>query len=185
MRWDELFRDLEAQLHAAERAELADEVADRTRREIAALTLLDRARAAAGQPVHLQLAGAGAMSGRLLEVGSEWLLVRDAAGRDVLVTWVAVITITGLGVGSAAPGEGGEVFRRLRLGAALRAVARDRAPVALALVDASVLTGTLDRVGRDFVEMSEHPAGEPRRPGQVNAVRAVAFTGIATVTRLP
>jgi hypothetical protein len=184
MRWDDLFRDLEAQLLAAGNAELAGEVADRTRSEVASLSLIDRARGATGHPVRVQLAGAGAVAGVLLEVGTEWLLLRDAAGREVLVAWPAVLTVTGLGLVSGVPGEGGEVFRRLGLGSALRAVARDRAPVALALVDGGAVTGTLDRVGLDFVEVSEHPVGEARRPGQVSSVRTVAFAGIATVIRV-
>jgi hypothetical protein len=183
MRWDELFGDLAAQLVAAEAAEFAGEIGDRTRREMATLSLVDRARGAVGHPVRVQLAGVGALAGVLLEVGSEWLLLRDAAGREVLVTRTSVVTISGLGVGSVAPGEGGEVFRRLGLGSALRGVARDRAPVSLGLVDGSVVNGTLDRVGLDFVEVGEHPLGEARRPAQVSAVRAVAFAGIATVTR--
>ncbi|MGZ4610903.1 MAG: hypothetical protein ACXV2H_11660 [Actinomycetes bacterium] len=185
MRWDELFRDLESQLDAAGAAELAAEVADRTRREVATLSLVDRARGAVGHPVRVQLLGVGALAGMLLQVGAEWLLLRDAAGRDVLVPWSAVVTVAGLGVASGAPGEGGEVFRRLGLGWALRAVVRDRALVSLGLVDGSVVSGTLDRVGSDFVELSEHPVGEARRAAQISAVRAIVFSRIASVTRLP
>jgi hypothetical protein len=184
VRWDELFRDLEAQLQAAQASELAGEVADRTRREVAALSLVDRARGAVGHPVRVQLLGVGSLAGMLLEVGSEWLLLRDAADRDVLVAWHAIVAVTGLGVSSGAPGEGGEVFSRLGLGSALRGVSRDRAQVAVGLVDGSTVPGTLDRIGKDFVELSEHPVGEARRPAQVSAVRTIAFTGIATVTRL-
>lgn len=183
MRWDELFRDLEAQLAAADTAALASEVADRTRREAAGLSLLDRAGGAIGHPVRADVLGGGPVGGVLLEVGAQWLLLRDAAGRDVLLPWSAVLSLTGLGVGSGVPGEGGEVFRRLGLGAALRAIARDRAPVGVGLVDGSAISGTLDRVGLDFVEISEHPVGEARRPAQVGAVRSVAFAGLASVTR--
>jgi hypothetical protein len=178
-----LFRDLEAQLVAAEAGRLAGEVSDRTRRELATLELIDRARAAVGHPVRLQLVGVEPVAGMLLEVGAHWLLLRDAAGRDVLACWPAVVAVTGLGVGTAAPGEGGAVFRRLGLGSALRGIARDRAEVRLGLTDGTTMTGTVDRVGRDFVELSEHPAGEARRAGQVTAVRTVAFSGLATVTR--
>jgi hypothetical protein len=184
MRWDDLFRDLEAQLEAAETSELAAEVADRTRREIATVALLERARAAVGHPVRLQLWGSGAVAGMLLEVGVDWLLLRDAVGHDVLVSWGSVLGVTGLGVASASPDEVGVVFRRLGLGSALRAIARDRDPVAVTLVDGSLVTGTIDRVGMDFVEVGEHPVGEQRRTAEVTAVRTLAFAGLATVTRM-
>jgi hypothetical protein len=184
VRWDELFADLEAQLDGAAALELAGEVADRTRREIATLSFVDRARAAVGHPVRLQLLGPGDVGGLLLEVGAQWLLLRDEAGRDVLVPWTAVVSVVGLGLRSAAANEAGQVFRRLGLTTALRAIARDRAAVLVGLVGGSVVSGTLDRVGLDFVEISEHAVGEARRPGQVSAVRTVAHTGLATITRV-
>lgn len=184
MRWDELFADLEAQLSENAAAELAGEVADRTRREVATLSLVDRARAAVGSPVRLQVLGAGSVSGMLVEVGAQWLLLRDAAGRDVLSPWTSVVSVVGLGLSTTTSGEGGQVFRRLGLTAALRAIARDRAVVSVQLVDGTVVSGTLDRVGQDFVEIGEHAVGEPRRPAQVSAVRTVAHTGLATVTRV-
>ena len=184
MRWDELFADLAAQLEEAAAAELAGEVADRTRREIAALTLVDRARAAIGHQVRVQLLGPEVVSGLLLEVGAQWVLLRDDGGRDVLAPWSAVVSIVGLGLGSTAPAEGGLVFRRLGLTAALRAIARDRAVVSVGLVDGTVVSGTFDRVGLDFVEISEHAVGDARRPGQVSAVRTVAHTGLARITRV-
>lgn len=185
MRWDELFADLAAQLDDAAAAELAGEVADRTRREIATLTLVDRARAAVGHQVRVQVLGPDVVSGLLLEVGAQWVLLRDDAGRDVLVPWSAVISVVGLGLGSVTPADGAHVFRRLGLTTALRAIARDRATVSVGLVDGSVVSGTLDRVGLDFVEISEHPIGDARRPGQVSAVRTLAHTGLARITRLP
>lgn len=184
MRWDQLFADLAAQLEEAGAAELAGEVADRTRREIAALTLVDRARAAIGHQVRVQLLGPEVVSGLLLEVGAQWVLLRDDGGRDVLAPWSAVVSIVGLGLESTAPAEGGLVFRRLGLTAALRAIARDRAVVSVGLVDGAVVSGTFDRVGLDFVEISEHAVGDARRPGQVSAVRTVAHTGLARITRV-
>lgn len=184
MRWDELFADLDGQLDDAAASELASEVADRTRREVAALSLVDRARAARGHPLRVQLLARESVSGLLLDVGVHWLLLRDEIGRDVLVPWTAVVSVLGLGQGSVAPEQGGQVFRRLGLTAALRAIARDRATVTIGLVDGSLVSGTLDRVGLDFVEISEHPVGEARRPARVSAVRTIAHTGLVTITRI-
>ena len=181
MRWDELFGDLEAQLEAAETAEAASEAADRTRREAARLRLLDRLRPAVGHDLRLQVRGAGQLSGRLVEVGAQWVLVAEQAGRQALVPLVAVLAVSGLGVQSVPPDQQDRVFDRLGLGSALRAIARDRLPVTATLVDGSTLTGTVDRVGADFLELTEHAVGEPRRRSQVTGTRAVPFEALAVL----
>lgn len=183
MRWDELFADLEAQLAAQESAELALEVADRTRREAAGLALLDRARAACGARITARVLGVGAVDGILAEVGSQWLLLAEPAGQEALVPLPALLSIHGLSPHTASPGSGGRVFERLGLGSALRGIARDRTPVALWLLDGSVLTGTIDRVGADFVELSLHPAGEAGRPSAGTGVQTVAMSALAVVRR--
>lgn len=185
MRWDDLFRDLEAQLAAGEAAELDAEVADRTRREAAQLELVDRARAAVGHPVSVRALGAGPVDGVLADVGSQWLLVAETGGREALVPLTAVVSLGGLRAWSGAPGSAGRVFARLGLGHALRGIARDRVPVQVWLVDGSVVAGTLDRVGADFVEVSEHGAGEVRRRGAVTGVRTVPFGALALVRSGP
>jgi hypothetical protein len=53
------------------------------------------------------------------------------------------------------------------------------------LDDGGALTGTLDRVGADHVELAEHPAGMPRRSEAVQGVTAVAIAAIAVVRTLP
>lgn len=183
MRWDDLFRDLEAQLEAAEAAELAGEVADRTRREVAALRLVDRLEPGVGHPVRLQVAGCGQVAGTLVDVRPQWLLVDEAPGREALVRLDAVLGVSGLGARSSAPGRDGTVAARLGLAYALRGIARDRLPVTLWLADGSIVAGTLDRVGEDFVELAEHAVGEPRRPAGVAGVRAVPFAALAVVRR--
>ena len=185
MRWDDLFRDLEAQLAAATAAELDAEVADRARCEAALLGLLDRARAAVGHPVVVRVLGAGQVDGVLSDVGSQWLLVAETGGRDVLVPLAAVVSLTGLRAWSGVPGEAGAVFARLGIGSALRGIARDRLPVQVWLTDGSVVSGTVDRVGADFVEMTEHGAGEPRRRGEVGAVRTIPFGALALIRSGP
>ena len=181
MRWEELFRDLEGQLEAAETAEVAAEVADRTRREAALLRLVDRLRPATGHPVRLQVRGAGQLSGRLQQVGVAWVLVAEPAGRQALVPLTAVLAVAGLGALSSSPDREERVFAGLGLGSALRAIARDRLPVTVTLVDGGTITGTVDRVGADFLELAEHAAGEPRRRTEVSGVRAVPFEGLALV----
>ena len=62
--------------------------------------------------------------------------------------------------------------------------ARDRSAVQIVLDDGSVLGGTLDRVGADYVELAEHPADLPRRAEAVQGVRGVVIAGIAVVRTL-
>jgi hypothetical protein len=81
-----------------------------------------------------------------------------------------------------APPEG-PVSARLGLGAVLRGIARDRSAVTLVLVDGSALSGTLDRVGQDFVEVAEHPGADARRRTEVRGVRAVPYAAVAAVRR--
>lgn len=181
MRWDDLFRDLEAQMAAMSAGETEAEVADRTRREAARLTLLDRARAATGRQVTLRVLGVGPVEGVLVQVGAAWLLLDEGGGRSSLVSLAALMSLSGLAAWTGVPGSGGQVFARLGLGSALRGIARDRAPVAVWLVDGAVVHGTVDRVGGDFLEVSEHTAGEARRRDEVRGVRAVPFGALAAV----
>jgi hypothetical protein len=181
VRWEALFADLSAQLAAAEAQALDGEVADRTRREVAQLRLYDRLAPLVGSDVHVQVLGAGAVSGTLLDAGPDWALVAEPGGRRVVAPLAAVAWVGGLSRLSAAPGTQGQVAARLTLAYVLRALARDRAAVSLVLRDGSGRSGTLDRVGRDYVELAEHPAGEPRRAAAVSGVLAVPFAALALV----
>lgn len=181
VRWQALFDDLEAQLAAADAAELSAEVADRTRRETGLLRVVDRLRPAQGHPVTVALGAVGTVHGTLLDTGPDWLLLAEHGAREVLVPLDAVLGVTGLDARAQAPGSEGEVGRRLDLRWALRGLARSRAGVALVLRDGSVVTGTLDRVGADHVDLAEHAPGEPRRPADVRQVRLVPLPAITLV----
>lgn len=181
-RWAALFADLEGQVDAEAAAELDAEVRDRARAETARLRLVDRFAPAVGHELSVRTLGAGTARGRLCSVGSDWLLLEDARGAECVVPLAAVVSVGGLGAGSREPGTEGAVPARLRLAHALRGIARSRAPVVITTVDGGVVHGTVDRVGADFVEVAEHPPGEPRRVAAVHGVRTVATAAIATVT---
>jgi len=186
VRWETLFRDLEAQLESAEAAELATEVAELRRLETARLRLVDRLRAAEGQRVGVAVLGGSAVEGRLAGVGSDWLLVDTSGGGGgggggVAGAALVPAAVQGLSARSTSPGSEGRVASRLGLAHALRSVARDRSEVSVALIDGSTLAGTVDRVGADFFEVAEHPVGEPRRRADVLGVRTVPFAAVAVV----
>jgi hypothetical protein len=182
MRWELLFDDLEAQAQAAAAAELAGEVADRTRRERALVELVDRVVAGHGSTLLLRVAGGATYEGTLADVAQQWCVLRTPA--PVLVPMAAVTSVSGLGTVASTTGREG-VRRRITLASALRAVSRDRSPVRIDLVDGSTLTGTLDSVGADHVDVAEHPADQPRRHGSVRSVRTVPFSALAGVRPAP
>jgi len=180
MRWARLFADLESQLQAEDAADLASEVASRTRHEIGQLGMSDRLRAAIGHPIRLTCSGAGELTGHLRDVGAGWLLLDEGLGREILVNLAAVGTVQGVGRSSAVAPDT-VVTRRLDLRFAIRGLARDRSTLQVLLSPGEILTGTFDRVGSDFAELAEYASGELRRAGEVRAVRVVSLAAIAAV----
>jgi hypothetical protein len=91
----------------------------------------------------------------------------------------AVVAVRGLGRAAESPAAAGEAAARLDLGYILRAVARDRCAVEVTMRDGAVLTGTIDRVGADHLDLAEHPLDAPRRDPAGS--RVLAFNGMAAV----
>lgn len=179
MRWDDLFADLEAQLVAADAADLAADAEQRQRLEIGRTTLVQRLRTAAGHDVVVGV-GDQVLRGRLDGVGPDWLLVGGEL--DTLVPIAAVGWLQGLGRAADA-GEPGRVWSRLGFRSALRGLARDRAAVRLHLSAGAPVHGTIDRVGADHLDLAVHPPGEPRRAAAVTAVRTVPLAAVRAVVR--
>jgi hypothetical protein len=57
--------------------------------------------------------------------------------------------------------------------------------VRLTLADGTVLAATVDRVGKDHVEIAVLAPGEARRPGAVRDVLVVPTSALTTVHREP
>ena len=200
MRWDRLFADLEARFDELADAEAAAESADRERVAIGAVSAIQRLSGSIDRPIRVRLAGGGSVGGVLRTVGPDWLLLTEGQSSDCLVALAAVTAVEGLTASTG--GEMTGVGRRLDLRRALRGLARDRSPVAVAVTGWSggsaaagagaygpsgsePLTGTIDRVGADFIEVAVHAAWEPRRAGTVRSVALVPLSGIVLVRALP
>jgi hypothetical protein len=180
MRWNDLFADLEAQAHALSVAERDAEVAELTRLETSRLELASRLRPALGAPLRVRCLGAITLTGRLSAIGTGWLLLEEDAGREAFIATAAVVSIAGLGRLSV-PGRA--LDAKLGIGRALRGLARDRSVLRACLTDSSVVDGTLDRVGLDFVEFAVHAAGEARRREEVREVLVLPIGALAVLRR--
>ncbi|MEZ0165541.1 hypothetical protein AB2L27_12335 [Kineococcus sp. LSe6-4] len=149
MRWEELFDDLEGQVEHAVRQDLAAEVADRTRREQATVSLADRARAARG-PLTWSLRDGSTLVGSVHGAGPGWFLLTSDRGAQVLLAADAVVAVRGL-PGWSAPPLGAVAARRTFL-VALRALGD--AGVRVRVVTATgTHGGRLGRVGADHLDL--------------------------------
>ena len=161
VRWEALFGDLEAQLEADRAAGLAGEVAERTRAEWGALALVDRLQAQSGRQLTCWTSDGERLAGRLIRIGRDWLLIADPGGEHLLPLG-SVVAVSGL-TGSAEPTGQAPLPQRLPLTVVLRGLARDRAGVTVVLVGGSRLTGTVQRVGADHLDLALPAADDPVR----------------------
>ncbi|MCK9922512.1 hypothetical protein MXD61_11585 [Frankia sp. AgPm24] len=189
MRWEDLFADLELQWEANEAAELASELADRSRREAGYLRMIDRMRPVVGYPTRLRVLGgqhAGeSLHGTLAALGMDWLLLAEPGATEALVPMRALLAVENLSVISAAPGHEGPLGAKLDLRYVLRGLVRDRSTCTLRFVDGTTLHGTPVRVGADFLEVAEHAVGEFARRGQIRSGWTLPLNALAYIRRIP
>lgn len=191
MRWEQLFADLDARFEELADQQLLAELADRQRVATGALPLTSRIGGALGQPLRMRTTAGATITGALRKVGPDWALLVEAPGREALINLRAVTGIEGLTAVTAVAVGG--VALRLDLRHMLRGLARDRSPVSLTVPGApsslpgtgTELTGTIDRVGADFLEMAQHAAWEPRRAGGVRSVVAIPLAAVVVVRSQP
>ena len=182
-RWDQLVGDLEAQALSWQEAERAGEIADRMRAELGRLRMVDRLRPAVGAVVALRCTGGLAIRGRVLRVVSDGVLVRDEHGRESLVALAHLLAVTGLGRSAEVPDSESVVESRIGLRQLARGIARDRSAVQVHISDGTVLGGTVDRLGADFLELAFHPVGESRRRSAVLSSAVVTLTAVVALRR--
>lgn len=179
MRWERLFDDLESLWEEREREDARAEVADRTRRELASVALLSRLAASEGD-LEFLLVGGRRYAGAPVDLGADFVVIADGTLRRLLNA-AAIVQVSGLGRRVGGPRDS-VALRRFGLGYALRAIARDRAPVLVDDVLGRSLTGTIDGVGADHLDFAEHPLDQPRRASAVQAARVLTYAGLVAVT---
>lgn len=159
MRWDALFSELQAQEH--DRDALAR---DAEARELAQGEWSERSwlSALAALDIEIRLVGEATFRGQVTAQGSTWLAL-DCGHEDVIVAVAQVMDAVALRPQDQLWPDGdaeAPLTARLGWGHVLRALASAGEPLSILRVDGSVLHGTVDVVGRDFVRVR---AAETRR----------------------
>jgi hypothetical protein len=191
MRWEQLFSDLDARFDDLADGEMMAELADRERVAAGAISMIERIGGAVGRPIRVRTTAGIAVTGTLRKVGPDWLLIQEGPGREALLALPAVTIVEGLSASTGPAVKGVEL--RLNLRYALRGLARDRSPIALVVCGGvgeptglyTEITGTVDRMGADFLEVALHAPWEPRRAASVRAVVLVPLFSVVLVRALP
>lgn len=193
MRWDDLFDDLENQLASERDAEERDARADEERLRIGRLALRERLEAHAsgsrpGVPVALELLSGERVVLRPTTFGRDWLsgetVTAGARARGCIVPISAISTVSlpppevarSL-VSLASSGGAPRVSDRIGLPFVLRDLCRRRVAVDVH-TPGGVRTGTIDRAGRDHLDLAMHGRDVGRRQREVTQVLLVPFTAV-------
>lgn len=187
MRWDSLFDDLESQLERERTAEEADLEAEEERLRLGRLSVRDRllalARGAGQRPVRLGLSGGGRLVIHPHTIGRDWMSAALPDGRQCIVPLAAIASVAlsqAEVATSLASARQDTVSGRLGLPFVLRDLCRRRRQVELTTVD-GLLTGTIDRVGRDHLDLAVHEPGTARRGSAVREVLLVPIERLLVV----
>ncbi len=185
MRWDHLFDDLAGQLEHELQAEQADLRDEEERLRLGRLPLRERLvalRDAEDPGLHslrFRLRSGAVLRLRIRTVGRDWLAgdVEEPPGRDqAIVPFPAVdalLLTPAQALRSLEPVvERSELAARLGVAFLLRDLCRRRSVVTIRTL-AGDATGTIDRVGRDHVDLAEHDREVPRRSQHVQQVRVI------------
>lgn len=187
MRWQALFDDLESQL---DRELATDDLAldaEDERLRLARFGMRDRLVALGGQPVALQLVGGQRERARVADVGRDWVAI-DAVGPPewsgiVPLAAVASVSLPPEAVGPSLHGVAPEhptLIDRLGVAFVLRDLCRRRRYVTIE-GGVGMAGGTIDRVGRDHLDLAVHPPDVPRRQSAVGEVLIVPLDTIRLV----
>jgi hypothetical protein len=192
MRWENLFDDLESQLEQELRAEEVDLAAEEERLRIGRLAIRDRLLAlstVSDEPIALILRDGTRVLVAPTTVGRDWLSgdLCEGEGREQVI--VPFSALAGLQLATArlagslgrdTPRRGPGISDRIGVTFVLRDLARRRSSVVLSTLLGPV-TGTIDRVGRDHLDIALHERDLPRRDGNVTGSRILLLEQVLLV----
>ena len=187
MRWENLFDDLESQLEQGLSAEEVDLRAEEERLRLGRLGMRDRLVAlhSAGGDIHVVLANEQPLVVRPLAFGRDWLsgaLVEQTRRKPQCILPIAAIAaltlsreqVTASVDPPAAEHRTPNLADRLGLPFVLRDLCRRRSAVRVTTMQATH-HGTIDRVGRDHLDLAMHLPGDARRESAISQYRVVPF----------
>jgi len=204
MRWDNLFDDLESQLEQELDAEQLDLLAEEERLRLGRLSLRDRLMSiSASQPkdaaaaIRIRLITGSTLAVQPTTFGKDWLAADlvDARPPSQCILPLAAIASVSLsaaqmeasvepaaasGPGALPNASGGRFIDRIGLPFVLRDLCRRRASLELVTTSATVY-GTIDRVGRDHLDLAVHEPGSSRRAANVTDQRIIPLETIMMV----
>jgi hypothetical protein len=199
MRRDDLFDDLESQLEQELGAEDVDLHAEEERLRLGRLTLRDRLLAitrsgetgsASVEELRLALRDGQLLSVVVGSIGRDWLLgeLRGPRRGSCLVPLGAIASVLPTAEQLARSVEGADASEapvllsaRLGLSFVLRDLCRRRAALELSIASGERMHGTIDRVGRDHLDLAEHEAGVARRAAAVTRIRILPIEQLVLV----
>jgi hypothetical protein len=195
MRWENLFDDLEGQLEQEISAEELDLRVEEERTRVSRLTIRDRLVAAhagdASDPIRLSLGPALTVTIRASSVGRDWVsaeLVGETDRTRACVIPVPAISSISLTREQAerslraVPDDSPRASLPGRLGFAfvLRDLCRRRVAVDVRTNERD-FHGTIDRVGRDHLDLAIHEPDSFRRQSAVTQIRVIPFDGLLMI----
>ena len=193
MRWDHLFDDLAGQLEHELQSEESDLQLEEERLRLGRLSLRERLAVLKASPdpalsrVRVRVRTGETHDLRLVTVGRDWLagdiesgpgssqaiIPLTAVDSIVLTQHQAEVSLDPLVTTS-------ELAARLGVAFLLRDLCRRRAAVSVVTATGSA-AGTIDRVGRDHLDLAVHDLESPRRSSAVEHVRVVGFDQLLLV----
>lgn len=193
MRWDHLFDDLAGQLEHELQSEQADLQQEEERLRLGRMPLRDRllalraASEVSSPGIRCRVRSGETVGVRLVTVGRDWM-AGDLEG--AVPHEQAIIPFSGVDALLLSPeqalisleptAERSELAARLGIAFLLRDLCRRRATVIVRTTVGEV-TGTIDRVGRDHLDLAEHDRDEPRRASAVRQIRVIPIDQVLLV----